>query len=305
MRIHYPAVGVVAMLTSIVASIVPANAVPAVPYSDYSAQGLITLCDRAGHPVTTGQITDKPFVWRAVSSQPASAAYSGHGQTATLLAYQPRPHAYPPQWSGDTLTSSSTYTNPAAPMAQATRLDFTLQDFLHEFPPMMNGFIQLRIYLGIPGKETLTTTYPSADIQVTGSTWTLVDGGHSGCTAGSATASEVVAVASASPHAGTGSAASSTATTTPGTTPSSTATTSSGSSTTTPAGGASGATGPPPGDANQQLGAQAASGSPFAAATSSSFWRPMALAAVLLAVAGLLTLRARRRRPQNQHVKQA
>ena len=174
MRIHYPAVGVIAMLTSIVVSIVPADAVPAVPYSDYSAQGLITLCDRAGHPVTTGQITDKPFVWRAVSSQPASAAYSGHGQTATLLAYQPRPHAYPPQWSGDTLTSSSTYTNPAAPMAQATRLDFTLQDFLHEFPPMMNGFIQLRIYLGIPGKETLTTTYPSADIQVTGSTWTLV-----------------------------------------------------------------------------------------------------------------------------------
>ena len=170
----------------------PAVGAASVPYNDYAVTGSVGLCDPAGRPVTHGNVNDKPFVSRAVSSTPAVAPFDGRGRKATLLAYQPRPGANPNQWSGDTLTSSSSYTNPRHPMAQATVLDFRLKDFLREFAPMWHGLIQLRIYLGAPGQGTFSDSYPATDIRVTGDTWAVVHGANVVCTDGSATASEIV-----------------------------------------------------------------------------------------------------------------
>lgn len=173
------------------------------PYTDLAAHGSVGLCDASGHPVTHGNIHDRPFVWRAVSSTPAAAPYDAAGRTATLVAYQPRSDAYPNQWSGDIMTSSSTYTNPRHPMAQASALDFSLADFLNEFPARWDGYLQLRMYLGVPGHETLNSAYPATDIKVTGDTWTVVRGASVTCTDGSARDSETVRTAPASQSAAT------------------------------------------------------------------------------------------------------
>jgi hypothetical protein len=175
---------------SILGLAAPASASQPVPYDDFAAHGSVGLCDKAGHPVRSGSIHDKPFAWLAVSSMPAPAGYGGAGRKATLFIYQPRPHTYAPQWSGDQMTSSSPYTNPRFPMAAASRLDFTLADFIHEFPPRWNGLLQLRMYFGIPGKPTSAETYPATDIKVTGSTWRVVRGASVPCTSGSAVPNE-------------------------------------------------------------------------------------------------------------------
>lgn len=182
----------VAVALSAVVAVAPTAGADAVPYSDASAAGSVGLCDRNGHPVTGGSTTAKPFVWRAVSSRPAPAPFGGARAKATLLAYQPRPNAPADQWSGDILTATSSYTNPAYPMAQATPLDFSLQDFLLEFPPQVDGLVQLRIYFGAPNAGTSSSSYPATDIRVNGGNWTVVRGASVPCTNGSATSSETV-----------------------------------------------------------------------------------------------------------------
>lgn len=177
----------------------PAASADTVPYTDMAAHGSVGLCDANGRAVTHGNIHDKPFVWRAVSSTGAPAPYDGDGRKATLVAYQPRSDAYPNQWSGDIMTSSSSYTNPRYPMAQATALDFSLADFLGEFPARWDGYLQLRIYLGAPGQDTLNTSYPATDIKVTGDTWSVVRGASVPCTQGDAKDSETVRTAAVNP----------------------------------------------------------------------------------------------------------
>lgn len=161
-----------------------------VPYTDFQAKGSVGLCDKAGNAVTSGRITDRPFVWFAVSSMAAPQGYGGTGRKATLFIYQPRPNTYPNQWSADQMTSSSPYTNPRYPMAAASDVDFSLKDYIAEFPPMWNGLLQLRIYYGIPGKSTWTDTYAATDIKVTGSTWRVVRGASVPCTKGTAKPNE-------------------------------------------------------------------------------------------------------------------
>ncbi len=170
----------------------PGAAAADLPYTDGAVNGSVGLCDAAGRPLTRGNINDKPFVWRAVSSTPAPAPFNGSGRKATLLAYQPRAGTDPEMWSGDILTASSIYTNPRYPMAQATALDFSLKDFLLAFPPQLDGLIQLRIYLGAPDQGALSSTYPATDIRISGNTWTVARGASVICTAGSAKSTETV-----------------------------------------------------------------------------------------------------------------
>jgi hypothetical protein len=163
----------------------------AVPYRDPAVTGQIALCDQGGHLVTSGRLDAQPFVWRAVSSTPAPAEYAGTGRKATLYAYQPRPDVSADQWSGDQLTATSDYTNPKLPMAQATTDDFTLQTFMGEFRPLVDGLYQLRMYFGIPGQSTLNTAYPATDIRVTGDTWRALEAPNVSCTDGSSRSSEL------------------------------------------------------------------------------------------------------------------
>jgi cobalamin biosynthesis Mg chelatase CobN len=113
------------------------------------------------------------------------------------------------------MTSSSPYTNPRYPMAAATDVDFTLQDFIAEFPPKWNGLLQLRMYYGIPGKPTWTDTYAATDITVTGSTWRVVRGASVPCTKGSAKPNEPFRITPSPSSAGAGSTATATSTPSP------------------------------------------------------------------------------------------
>jgi len=176
----------------------PAHA-DTVPYSDSSSIGTIGLCDKNGKLVRSGNIHDHPFAFTAVSSEAAPAPYNGKGGKSTLFAYQPRKDVIPARWSGDALTGSSTYTNVAHPMAAGTLRDFSLADYLGEFPVRWDGLIQLRIYLSAPNASVLKLPYPSTDIQVSGDTWTVVRGGTGDCGAGKATSNEVAIFGTAPP----------------------------------------------------------------------------------------------------------
>jgi hypothetical protein len=170
----------------------PALANSGVPYQDPSAAGFIGLCDRAGQPVTHGTINTKPFVWRAVSSVAAPAPYNGGGRTAALYAFQPQQSLPPGDWSGDQLTASSRYSNAADPMAAGTTGDLSLAEFIGEYRPVWDGLLELRMFLGAPDQQPYALSYPATDIQVTGNTWHVVDGGTLSCSSGRAESIESI-----------------------------------------------------------------------------------------------------------------
>lgn len=176
-----------------------------VPYVDESASGSVGLCDSSGHALTHGNINDKPFVWRAVSSVAAPDPVNGPGRRATLYAFQPRKKINSLLWSGEKMTSSSTYSNVRYPMAQATLADRKLANFLNDFPPQWNGFVQLRMYLSAPGQQPdPTATYAATDLRISGDTWTVVHGASVPCTDGAAQDTEILTPAQR--KGGTGSA---------------------------------------------------------------------------------------------------
>jgi LPXTG-motif cell wall-anchored protein len=186
-----------------------AGAAQTVPYSDPQAVGIIGLCNQAGQQITSGSINTAPFAWRAVSTQPAQGLYGGPTRTAVLMAYQPIMGLGASDWSGDQLTSSSRYTNPAAPMAAATSADESLAGFMVEYKPLWDGFFELRMYLGAAGVQQYSVHYPVLNIQVTGQTWQAVGGGPVNCGAGSSESIESIlltttttTVPSATPAAG-------------------------------------------------------------------------------------------------------
>lgn len=167
-----------------------ATAAGGVPYTDPSSSGFIGLCNQAGEQVTSGSVDTVPFAWRAVSSVPAKPPYNDAGRTATLFAFLPLEGFPPGDWSGETLTAASAYSNPTAPMAAATDKDESLEDFIEAYPPKWNGFIELRLYLDTTDQPAETKHYPTLNIQVSGDTWHAVGGGTVNCGAGTAISAE-------------------------------------------------------------------------------------------------------------------
>jgi hypothetical protein len=182
------------------------------PYHDLNSVGGLYLCDKSGNAVSTGSIDDKPFTWFAVSRVPAPKGFGGAGASATLYAYQPRQDAYPDRWNGDTLTAASGYQEGDRPTAVGTPLDFTLRDFLSEYPLMWDDTVQLRMYFGSKAHGYDGTDYASADLKVTGTTWTMLSdasGDCGGATHTAAQSSEITVAhlnpsASASPRGSAG-----------------------------------------------------------------------------------------------------
>jgi hypothetical protein len=162
------------------------------PYTDPTAVGYIGLCNQAGHQITSGNVNTTPFAWRAVSSEPAPAPYNNSYRTAILLAYQPQQGLLPGEWSGEALSASSRYTNPAHPMAAATGGDDSLGDFIGDFPLRWDGYVELRMYLGTQNAEVYSIHYPALNIRVTGDTWTAVGGGSVNCDSGTAESIESI-----------------------------------------------------------------------------------------------------------------
>ncbi|GAA3194588.1 LPXTG cell wall anchor domain-containing protein [Dactylosporangium siamense] len=149
----------------------------AVPYTDSRSAGGIVLYGKDGKPATTGKTADKPFVAKAIAQAKAPEPYDRDGRKATLLAFLPRKDADPTQWHGRFLTGASAYPDAAHPTVVAPAEAGSLAEFLDVYPTQWDGLVQLRIYLGVPGEETLTTSYATADIRVSGGTWTVVRGG--------------------------------------------------------------------------------------------------------------------------------
>ena len=176
------------------------------PYTDAQATGYVTLYDKAGKAIKSGSVKDKPFVWKAVGTKPAAAPYDGQGHKATLMAYQPRKGVAAGAWSSDTLTASTVYSDTKHPTAQATAEDFSLQDFLAEFPPQWDGMVQVRLYLSAPKAQPQTTGYASTDLKITGDTWVVVGGGPGAGPGGVNIPGKVASTATASASPG-GSAA--------------------------------------------------------------------------------------------------
>jgi hypothetical protein len=56
-----------------------------------------------------------------------------------------------------------------------------LKSFLDAYPTQWDGLVQLRIFLGANNQGIQNMTYPTADIQVKGDTWTLLRGGNVPC----------------------------------------------------------------------------------------------------------------------------
>ena len=258
-----------------------AGAVTTVPYSDPNAVGSIGLCNQVGQQVTSGSTTQAPFAWLSVSTTPAQAPYSNFPRTAVLLAYQPRNGLAPGEWSGAELTASSRYTNPNAPMAAATSGDDSLADFMSNYHPVWNGFLQLRMYLGTADAPQYSLHYPSLDIQVQGNTWHAVGGSPVNCTAGTAESIESIVLPASA------------ATTTPTGGTSSQATGSTGAGTSP--GSASGSNPSSSGAAGSGSG----SATPVTAAQSSSStgWLATAVVIALIAFAAWFLLRRLRRGP--------
>ena len=147
-----------------------------IPYEDKESAGLLALYDGSGHRITTGKVADKPFAHFAVSTQKAPPPYDKPGRKAALLAFQPRKGVDPSKWGGDFLTGSTAYADAGHPTASGTAEDISLANFMAEFPPQWDNLVQLRIYLGAPQQPGLTEHYVTADIRVSGDTWTLVRG---------------------------------------------------------------------------------------------------------------------------------
>jgi len=160
----------------------------ALPYSDSNAKGFIGLCDKAGQPISHGNVNDSPFAWQAVSSAPAPAPYNGAGRTATLYAYQPRKGQQADQWPGYQMTASANYADPAHPTAVGAAEDGAqLKEFVHGFPPAWDGLVELRMYMGVPRQPLYRDSYPATDIRVKGDVWSLVRGGTVSCVSAGST----------------------------------------------------------------------------------------------------------------------
>ena len=162
------------------------------PYSDPNQAGLLTLCNTSDQPITHGSLSAVPFVWRVVSDVPTPSAYRVKGVTATLFTFQPRPYTPAGAWSGEPLTAASLYTNFAHPMVQETPIDEPLTQMTNAFPPIWDHLIELRLYLGAPDRQPDVMHYAAADLQISGNTWTVVEGGTSGCTSGTAVSREAL-----------------------------------------------------------------------------------------------------------------
>ena len=192
-RVVFALVAAALGASALVGPVQPAGAVqtPTLP-NDPRQKGFIGFCDRNNKNVSGGNLTDTPMVWKAVASTPPPSSVLGRGQNAILNIYQPRPNTTPDLWSGDQLTGASFYDQSAAPTVQATLKDLSLADIVAEYPPMVDGLYQLRMYFGKLNQQLYSSTYPATVIRVAGNKWSVVSGGEVNCAATSAQSLETL-----------------------------------------------------------------------------------------------------------------
>jgi hypothetical protein len=159
-------------------------AVPPPWEPDNSSVGGLTFYNAAGAVITGGSTSDSPL---AAYVEGSSTVRSGD-KTATLQGYLPVKGQVPGQWSGEALSGSTSYPNGSAPAPLKTATlpvvsggsgDLTIADLVADYPnpdSTSDGYAniyQLRLVTSAPN-ESVSVKYDSADIEVTGSTWSVV-----------------------------------------------------------------------------------------------------------------------------------
>lgn len=142
--------------------------------------GQLLFYDASGNVVTSGSTTAAPFAKFAVATSDDPVAAN---TTATLFAYTPQNGVNPGLWSGEQLSGTTTFpvASPANIAAAGTHrpvvtngaADTTLNNYIQDLPQSASsgayqGLYQLRLLT--PGNDP---KYWAADIQITGTTWTL------------------------------------------------------------------------------------------------------------------------------------
>jgi hypothetical protein len=162
-----------------------ASAAGAPPWEpDPTSVGALTFFNASGQVITGGSITDSPLAAYVEGTNTIRA-----GDTkATLFGYLPVNGQTPGQWSGEALGASTTFPNAAAPSPLGTSTlpvvtgasgDETIAQLEADFPNNDTssdgyaGIYVLRLKTSATGAG-LTTGYDSVDIQITGSTWSVI-----------------------------------------------------------------------------------------------------------------------------------
>ena len=163
----------------------PSASAAAPPWEpDPGSVGALTFFNAAGQQITGGNLTDSPI---AAYVEGTATVRSGD-TVATLYGYLPKNGQAPAAWSGDQLGGSTTFPNASAPAPLNTATlpvetgapgDETISTLEADYPNTDTsndgyaGLYQLRLYTNAAHK-TQTTTYDSADILISGSTWSVV-----------------------------------------------------------------------------------------------------------------------------------
>jgi hypothetical protein len=160
----------------------PATAPPWEP--DPDSVGALIFYNSSGQVVTGGSTTESPV---AAYVEGTKTLRSGDTKVS-LFGYLPVKGQTTGEWSGEQLGSTTAFPNTSAPAPLKTSTlpvetgspgDETLAELEEDFPNLDTsndgyaGMYQLRLRTSRPD-EGLTITYDSADIKITGSTWSVV-----------------------------------------------------------------------------------------------------------------------------------
>jgi hypothetical protein len=149
---------------------------------DGDSVGGLTFYNASGTAITTGSTSD-PI---AAFVQGAATVHAGDTK-ATLFGYLPATGVDPGAWSGEALGASTSYPNASAPGSLGTSSlpvystgadDETVADLVADYPntssdPDYQGIYQIRLLTSAPG-QGISAVYDSADIVVSGGTWSLL-----------------------------------------------------------------------------------------------------------------------------------
>jgi hypothetical protein len=163
-----------------------ASAAPVPPWEtgtgvDPDEAGALLLFDSSGNPVTGGSI-NSPI---AAFAQ-GTAVLNAGDTAASLYGYLPKNGVAPGAWAGEVLAGPSSFPNSSAPapvshtlpVVQQGAHDLTVADLAGDFANTDTsndgyaGLYQLRLFTA--GDSGQSAEYDSADIQITGSTWSVV-----------------------------------------------------------------------------------------------------------------------------------
>jgi hypothetical protein len=151
---------------------------------DANSVGGLQFFNAAGQQIVGGNLNDQP-----IAAYVEGTAVPNAGDTkATLYGFTPVNGQQPTQWSGESLGLSTAFPNASAPAPLNTATlpvetggaaDESVSQYAADFPNTDSsatdgyaGIYQLRLYTS--GTGGLSVKYDSADIQVTGNTWTVV-----------------------------------------------------------------------------------------------------------------------------------